>query len=75
MMAAFIVAVRGTLARAVMLGLAGAISRTLIVWVLALLALRFGGAMIGEALEPWFMMASGAIILLIAAWMARRAPT
>jgi len=69
MMAAFIVAVHGTVAQAVLLGLSAAISHTLIVWVLALLALRFGEEMIGEDLEPWFMMASGAIILGVAAWM------
>ncbi|MQX35845.1 nickel/cobalt efflux transporter [Roseospira navarrensis] len=73
MMAAFIVAVRGTVGQAVLLGLSAAVSHTLIVWILALLALRFGESMIGEDLEPWFMMASGAIILMIAAWMGHRA--
>ncbi len=73
MMAAFIVAVRGTVAQAVLLGLSAAVSHTLIVWILALLALRFGDSMIGEDLEPWFMMGSGAVILVIAAWMWRRA--
>jgi len=72
MMAAFIVAVRGTVTQAVMLGLAAALSHTLIVWALALLALTLGDEMIGEALEPWFMMGSGIIILLIAAWMWRQ---
>lgn len=73
MMAAFIVAVRGTVGQAVLLGLSAAVSHTVIVWILALLALRFGEALIGEALEPWFMMASGAIVLVIAAWMGHRA--
>ncbi|MBB4285919.1 nickel/cobalt efflux transporter [Roseospira goensis] len=76
MMAAFIIAVRGTVGQAVLLGLSAAVSHTLIVWILALLALRFGEEMIGEALEPWFLMASGVIVLVIAAWMvwqARRA--
>ncbi|KAA5604083.1 nickel/cobalt efflux transporter RcnA [Roseospira marina] len=72
MMAAFIVAVRGTVCQAILLGLSAALSHTLIVWILALLALWLGEAMIGEALEPWFMMASGAIILVIAAWMGLR---
>jgi len=76
MMAAFIIAVRGTVAQAVLLGLSAAVSHTIIVWILAIIALRLGEEMIGEDLEPWFMMASGAIILVIAAWMvvqARRA--
>jgi nickel/cobalt exporter len=72
MMAAFIIAVRGTVMQAVLLGLSAAVSHTLIVWILALLALRFGDAMIGEALEPWFLIASGAIVLTIAAWMVRQ---
>lgn len=72
MMAAFIIAVRGTVAQAVLLGLAAALSHTLIVWALALLALTLGDEMMGEALEPWFMMGSGVIILLIAAWMWRQ---
>ncbi len=69
MMAAFIIAVRGTVAQAVLLGLSAAVSHTIIVWILAIIALRLGEEMIGEDLEPWFMMASGAIILVIAAWM------
>lgn len=76
MMAAFIIAVRGTVAQAVLLGLSAAVSHTIIVWILAIIALRLGEEMIGENLEPWFMMASGAIVLVIAVWMvvqARRA--
>ena len=42
MMAAFIVAIRGTVGQAVLLGLAAAISHSLIIWVLAALALHFG---------------------------------
>ncbi|SDH33946.1 nickel/cobalt efflux transporter [Roseospirillum parvum] len=72
MMAAFIIAVRGTPAQAVALGLSAALSHTLIVWVLALLALHFGQALIGENLEPWFMMASGVLVILIALWMLAR---
>ncbi|MBB4266526.1 nickel/cobalt efflux transporter [Roseospira visakhapatnamensis] len=73
MMAAFIIAARGTVTQAVVLGLSAAVSHTLIVWILALLALRLGEEMIGEDLEPWFMMASGAIIVVIALWMAIQA--
>lgn len=69
MMAAFIIAVRGTIGQAVLLGLSAAVSHTIIVWVLALLALRYGEALIGEDMESWFMVASGGIILVIAGWM------
>lgn len=71
MMAAYIIAVRGTPAQAVLLGVSAALSHSVIVWVLALLALYWGDELIGEALEPWFMMGSGFIVLAIAAWMFR----
>jgi len=38
MTAAFIIAIRGTIAQAVLLAIAGTVSDTAIVWVLALLA-------------------------------------
>jgi nickel/cobalt exporter len=72
MMAAFIIAVRGTVGQAVLLGLAAAVSHTVIVWVLALLALRFGETLIGARLESWFMVASGVLVVLIGLWMAAR---
>lgn len=78
MMAAFIIATRGTVWQAALLGLSAAISHTAIVWILALLALKYGEALIGEDLEPWFMIASGVLILIIALWIyiqTRRAET
>lgn len=72
MMAAFIIAVRGTVGQAVLLGLSAALSHTAVVWVLALIALRLGDEAVGEEMEPYFMMASGGIILLIAFWMVFR---
>src|SRR5471030_2693381 len=42
MMAAFIVAVRGTVAQAVLLGLAATLSHTFVIWALAAAALKFG---------------------------------
>ena len=41
MMTAFIIAVRGTVAQAVLLGLAATVSHTAVVWVVALLGLHF----------------------------------
>ncbi len=72
MIAAYIIAVRGTVGQAVLLGVSAAISHSIIVWVLAILALTYGNALIGEDLEPWFMMASGWLIIAIALWMLWR---
>lgn len=69
MMAAFIVAVRGTVGQAVLLGLAATFSHTLVVWVIALTGLYFGGNWYDESTEPYFQVASGVMILAIAAWM------
>lgn len=72
MMAAFIIAVRGTVGQAVLLGLSAAVSHTIIVWILALLALRFGEAMIDDRTESWFLIGSGVLIVMIGLWMAFR---
>ena len=72
MIAAFIIAVRGTVMQAILLGLSAVVSHSFIVWVLGLLALTYGDEMIAEDMEPWFIMASGVIILCIALWMAWR---
>ncbi|MEL7281490.1 MAG: nickel/cobalt efflux transporter [Pseudomonadota bacterium] len=72
MIAAYIIAVRGSVKQAILLGASAALSHSIIVWVLAFLALYYGNALIGEELEPWFMMASGALVLGIAGWMLWR---
>lgn len=72
MIAAYIVAVRGTVFQAVLLGISAAASHSIIVWVLAGVALSAGNALIAETAEPYFMIASGTIVLAIAAWMAGR---
>jgi nickel/cobalt exporter len=73
MMAAFIVAVRGTPFQAVLLGLSAALSHSIIVWLLAGLALFYGDRLIGEKLEPYLIMGSGLIIAGIGAVMLARA--
>jgi nickel/cobalt exporter len=73
MMAAFIIAVRGTVPQAVLLGLSAAFSHLIIVWVLALAALTWGEEFSDEKTEPWFLLVSGVIILLVAASMFGRA--
>jgi nickel/cobalt exporter len=72
MMASFIVAVRGSIGQAVLLGLCAAFSHSLVVWLLAVLALKFGNQLIAEQAEPYFMLASGIIVLGVALWMLLR---
>ncbi len=69
MMAAFIVAVRGTVKQAILLGLAATVSHTAVVWAVALLGLYFGRTWDMEANEPYFQLASGLLIVGVAAWM------
>jgi nickel/cobalt transporter (NicO) family protein len=69
MMAAFIIAVRGTIFQAVLLGLSAAISHSLIIWILAAGALRFGSSWSAESTEPYFQIGSGVMIAGLAAWM------
>ena len=73
MMAAFIVAVRGTPFQAVLLGVSAAFSHSIVVWVMAVLALTWGDEMIGERLEPWFIAGSGAIVMGVGLFMLWRA--
>lgn len=72
MMAAFIVAIRGTVGQAILLGLAATVSHTAIVWIIALGGLTLGQNIDAEASEPYFQLGSAAIMLAIAAWMAWR---
>jgi nickel/cobalt transporter (NicO) family protein len=72
LMAAFIVAVRGTVAQAVLLGLAATVSHTAVVWVVALIGMRFGSQYNGAVAEPYFQMASACLIIAIALGMLWR---
>ncbi|MDR3087488.1 MAG: nickel/cobalt efflux protein RcnA [Azoarcus sp.] len=72
MMAAFIVAIRGTLAQAVLLGLTATISHTAVVWAIAMAGLYFGRGWNAETTEPYFMIASGILVVGIALWMLLR---
>lgn len=69
MMAAYIVAIRGTIGQAVLLGVCAALSHSLIVWIVAMLGLSFGREILNSHFEAWLLIASGVIILSIAAWM------
>ncbi len=72
MMAAFIIAVRGTVRQAILLAVAATASHTAIVWVCALVALTYGKNLSAETNEPYFQIASGAIIVGMALWMLYR---
>ena len=72
MMAAFIVAVRGTVTQAVLLGLAATASHTLVVWGIALGGMYLWRGVDAETFEPYFQLASAAIIIAIALWMLWR---
>ncbi len=68
MMAAFIIAVRGTVLQAALLGLSAAISHSLVIWGLAAFALKFGRQWSVETTEPYFQIGTGVIVIAMAAW-------
>lgn len=72
MMAAFIIAVRGTVMQAVLLGLSATLSHTLVVWLIALGGLYFGQKWDAETTEPYMQIASAVIMIGIALWMIWR---
>jgi nickel/cobalt transporter (NicO) family protein len=72
MMAAFIVAIRGTVTQAVLLGVAATVSHTAIVWAIALSGLYFGSRWQSGAVEPYLQLLSALLIILVALWMVWR---
>ncbi|WP_028628122.1 nickel/cobalt efflux protein RcnA [Metapseudomonas resinovorans] len=72
MMAAFIVAIRGTVKQAVLLGLAATVSHTAVVWLVAVGGMYLGQNLDAETTEPYFQLASALIIVVIALWMLWR---
>ncbi|MDB5602704.1 MAG: high-affinity nickel-transporter [Xanthobacteraceae bacterium] len=72
MMAAFIVAVRGTVTQAILLGLAATISHTAVVWGIALGGMYLWHGLNAESLEPYLQLASAGIIIGVAVWMLWR---
>lgn len=69
MMAAFIIAIRGTVWQAILLGLSAAISHSLLIWLLAALALNYGSKWNAETVEPYLQIASAVMIFVLAFWM------
>ena len=72
MMAAFIVAIRGTVMQAVLLGLAATLSHTAVVWVIALGGMYFGQRWSAETSEPYLQIVSAVLIVGTALWMIWR---
>lgn len=69
MMAAFIIAIKGTVKQAVMLGLAATLSHTANVWLIALGGMYLSRAFTAQSVEPWLQLISAIIILSTACWM------
>lgn len=72
MMAAFIVAIRGSVKQAVLLGLAATLSHTAVVWLVAIGGMYLGKGLDAQTSEPYFQLASATLIILIALWMLWR---
>jgi nickel/cobalt transporter (NicO) family protein len=66
MMAAFIIAVRGTPSQAGLLGVSAAVGHTIIVWAIALLGLYLGNRLLLDKAEPWLVLLSGLLIIGLA---------
>ena len=69
MMASFIIAVKGTVGQAALLGLCAALSHSLIVWALAAAALKFGNDLIAEQAEPYLLLLSAVVVISVSIWM------
>lgn len=72
MMAAFIVAIRGTVRQAVLLGVSATVSHTAVIWALALVGLHYSGRFNAEQTEPYFQLATGVLVVGMAFWMFAR---
>ena len=72
MMAAFIVAIRGTVSQAVLLGISATVSHTAVVWLIALLGMYFGQKWSAKNTEPYLQTASAVLIIAVAVWMMWR---
>jgi nickel/cobalt exporter len=73
LMAAFIVAVRGTARQAVLLGLAAAASHTLAVWVLVAVGLGWGKTAFAPDHRSLLLLATGLLVLFFGVYSASRA--
>lgn len=58
--------------QAALLGLCAAVSHSLVIWVLAALALSYGDHWNVETTEPYFLLVSGVIVVGMAVWTMMR---
>lgn len=72
MMAAFIIAIRGTVTQAVLLGLSATFSHTVVVWIAAMAGLYFGRNWQAETSEAYFQVASSIFMIGVACWILWR---
>jgi nickel/cobalt exporter len=72
LMAAFVVAIKGTPGQAALLGLCAALSHSIVVWLIAALALTFGNAVLAEQAEPYLLLMSSLIVVGVGFWMLHR---
>lgn len=72
MMAAFIIAIKGTVRQAVMLGLAATLSHTAVVWLIALGGIFLSQRFTAQSVEPWLQLISAGVILATACWIFLR---
>lgn len=72
MMTAFIVAIRGTVWQAFLLGVSATISHTAIIWILAFVGLYYSSSLNVAELEPYFQLATGIVVIGLACWMLYR---
>jgi nickel/cobalt transporter (NicO) family protein len=66
LMAAYIVAIRGTASQAVVLAVSATVGHTIVVWALAIAAFTLGELYIVDQAEPWLTVLSGVLIVLLA---------
>ena len=72
MLAAFIIAARGTVGQAVLLGLSATLSHTAVVWAVAMGGLYFGDRWDLAQSGSWLQLISAVLIAATALWMAQR---
>jgi nickel/cobalt transporter (NicO) family protein len=72
LMAAFIIAIRGTVVQAILLGVAATISHTAVVWAIALVGMYLYQGVDAETVEPYMQFVSGIVIVALAVWMLWR---
>ncbi len=66
MMTAFIVAIHGTAAQAVLLALSVTVGHTIVVWALAILAWQLQDTAVLDRAEPWLLLIGGLLIVTLA---------